>query len=317
MKRFPGGLLLFPMLISALVNTFLPGIFEIGGLSQALLTPDGLNYAVAATCFFSGAGLSIKTLGRVLKKQGILLLTKTIICIVSGFIFIKLFGDQGILGVSTIAFIAIITSTNPSLYLALEDDLGSHDDSLAFGLVGLFCVPAYPMMVYGISQAAPIDWTPILSTLVPIILGMLVGNLDKDMSKFLAPGVAVMTPLMGWSFGSSINLIDALQAGPQGILMTLVFYLAMLPILLFVEIKILKDDGISTIAMSSIAGMSVSVPAIMAATNPEIAPFVGEATAQITFGVVLTSILTPIIASKLDIIKHPEHKKHVKKSSLH
>lgn len=267
MKKFPGGLLLVPMLLSAIVYTFVPNLFRIGGMSQALLTTDGLNYVIGLTCFCSGAGLNIHRIGRVLKKQGVLLLTKIVICVVSSVIFIQLFGQAGILGISAVAFIATICSTNPSLYIALENDMGTQDDVSAFGLVGLLCVPAYPMLVFGLSQATAIDWMPILSTLIPILLGMLVGNLDENMAKFLAPGVAVLTPFMGWSFGANINLIDAVQSGFQGIIITLIFYILMLPILLTVEIKFLKEDGISALAISSIAGMSVSVPMLIAQAN--------------------------------------------------
>ena len=304
MKKFPGGLLLVPMLLSAIFYTFAPNLFRIGGMTQAMFTTDGLNYVIGVTCFCSGAGLNIHRIGKVLKKQGVLLLTKIIICVIASIIFIQLFGQSGFLGISAVAFIATICSTNPSLYLALENEMGTPDDVSAFGLVGLLCVPAYPMLIFGLSQATAIDWMPILSTLIPILLGMLVGNLDENMAKFLAPGVSVLTPFMGWSFGANINLIDAVQSGVQGVIITIIFYILMLPILLYVEMKLLKKDGISSLAISSIAGMSVSVPTLIAQSNPSIQPFVSSATAQIAFGVVLTSIITPYLAKKLNTRNH-------------
>ncbi|MRI81866.1 2-keto-3-deoxygluconate permease [Aerococcaceae bacterium DSM 109653] len=304
MRKFPGGLLLVPMLLSALFYTFSPNLFRIGGMTQAMFTTDGLNYVIGLTCFCSGAGLNVHRIGKVLKKQGVLLLTKIIICVIASIIFIQLFGQAGIWGISAVAFIAAICSTNPSLYLALEDEMGTPDDVSAFGLVGLLCVPAYPMLIFGLSQETAIDWMPIISTLVPILLGMLVGNLDENMAKFLAPGVSVLTPFMGWSFGASINLIEAVQSGLQGVIITIMFYVLMVPILLMVETKFVKTDGISSLAISSIAGMSVSVPFIISQTNPAIEPFVASATAQIAFGVVLSSIITPFLAKKLDIHNH-------------
>ncbi|MRI85182.1 2-keto-3-deoxygluconate permease [Aerococcaceae bacterium WS4759] len=304
MRKFPGGLLLVPMLLSAIFYTFSPELFRIGGMTQAMFTTDGLNYVIGLTCFCSGAGLNVHRIGKVLKKQGVLLLTKIIICVIASIIFIQLFGQAGIWGISAVAFIAAICSTNPSLYLALEDEMGTPDDVSAFGLVGLLCVPAYPMLIFGLSQETAIDWMPIISTLVPILLGMLVGNLDENMAKFLAPGVSVLTPFMGWSFGASINLIEAVQSGLQGVIITIMFYVLMVPILLMVETKFVKTDGISSLAISSIAGMSVSVPFIISQTNPAIEPFVASATAQIAFGVVLSSIITPFLAKKLDIHNH-------------
>lgn len=57
MREFPGGLLLVPMLLTALMNTFLPNFFtNLGGVSEALFTTSGLNYVIGAACFCSGAG---------------------------------------------------------------------------------------------------------------------------------------------------------------------------------------------------------------------------------------------------------------------
>lgn len=307
MKKFPGGLLLIPMFCAALVNTFIPDFFSnLGGVSEALFTTSGLNYVIGAACFCSGAGIDIKRLSIVLKKQGLIMLVKTIVCVVIGFLYIQFFGMDGIIGISALALITGICSTNPSLYLALEQDFGTQDDVNAFGLIGLFCVPAYPMLVFSIAQSTPIDWTPILSTLVPIIFGMIVGNLDKKMADFLQPGVVILTPFMGWVFGAGIDLISALQSGLQGILLTIAFYIILVPFLLTFERKFLHEDGVSALAATSIAGMSVSVPTLIAASAPEMAVYVSSATAQIALGVVITSILTPILV-KIDYNQtHPE-----------
>ncbi|MGX7092228.1 2-keto-3-deoxygluconate permease [Hutsoniella sourekii] len=308
MKKFPGGLLLVPMLVAAVVNTLAPNFFaNLGGVSEALFTTKGINYVVGATCFCSGATLNVRSLGNILKKQGTMILVKTLICVVAGFLYIKFFGQSGILGISAIAFVTVLCSSNPSLYLALEQDYGTPEDVSAFGLMGLICVPAYPMLVFSVAQSSPIDWTPIISTLIPIIFGMVVGNLDKDMAEFFKPGVVVLTPFMGWAFGVGINLIEAVQAGFQGIVITAMFYIFLLPALYLFERRVLKMDGITSIAMTSVAGMSVSVPSLVAATNSAVEPYVSSAVAQIAFAVVLTSIITPILEKRLDLSNHPEH----------
>ena len=57
MRKISGGLLLVPILLVALMNTFLPNFFtNLGGVSEALFTPSGLNYVIWAACFCSGAG---------------------------------------------------------------------------------------------------------------------------------------------------------------------------------------------------------------------------------------------------------------------
>ena len=57
MRKIPGGLLLVPMLLAALMNTFLPNLFtNFSRVSEALFTPSRLNYVIWEACFCSGAG---------------------------------------------------------------------------------------------------------------------------------------------------------------------------------------------------------------------------------------------------------------------
>ncbi|MGX7415168.1 2-keto-3-deoxygluconate permease [Aerococcus christensenii] len=299
MKKIPGGLLLIPMLVSALFCTFLPHFFEIGGATEALFTSKGLNYIIGFACLCSGVSLDIRQVSTVLKKEGMLILVKALLNIGLGLLFIHIFGMRGVFGISAIAYIVTICSTNPSLFLALEEDYGSQNDMAAFGLIGILCTPAYPLLVFSLSQATTINWTPIISTLIPILIGVVIGNIDTKMKDFLAPGAALSLPFMGFAFGANINLIDAIQAGPQGFLLTLLYYIPMVLLMVGFERYLLKKDGVTSIAMSSIAGMSVSVPVLIGQTLPVYQPLVGPATAQIAFGVVISSILTPILAQKL------------------
>lgn len=298
-KKVPAGLLLIPMLISALLNTFAPGLFNIGGVSEAFFTSAGTNYIIGAISFCSGAGIDFKEIVPIIKKYGTLMLVKTIICVTIGTLYIRFFGLSGIWGISAVALIAVICSTNPSLFIALVSDYGKTFDKGAFGFIGLFCVPAYPIFVYSISRAAEINWMPILSTFLPVLAGIIIGNMDKNSAKLFAPAVAPMIPFMGWIFGASVNIFDAFRSALTGSILVIVFYAALIPFMFMTEKYVLKDDGLATFAVSSVAGMSVSVPAVLLATNPEVTEFVGSATAQIAFTVVITSIITPYLAKKL------------------
>ena len=298
MKKIPGGLLLVPMFISALVATFAPGLFRIGGMTEAFLTPKGTNFIVALICFCSSTLLDLSTLKHVLRKQGSMLLLKIALCFGLSFLFSNLFGPVGVLGISSLAFAVAITSLNPSIYLALISDYGTEEDRGAFALTGILLTPAFPMLVFSIASASNFDWISLLSALIPTVLGILIGNLDRDMAKLLSPMIVPLTPIMGWIFGSSINLIAAVQSGISGILLTVLYYLAMFPIIYLFERYVLKEDGISTFGITSIAGASVPFPLILAELFPEVAAYAPTATAQIAMGVIITSILTPFVAAK-------------------
>ena len=61
MKKVPAGTLLIPMLLSALINTLSPGIFEsFGGITEAFLSARGTSYIVGLVCFCSATLLDIK-----------------------------------------------------------------------------------------------------------------------------------------------------------------------------------------------------------------------------------------------------------------
>lgn len=87
MKKIPGGLLLVPMLISALFATFLPDVFKIGGMTEAFFTTKGINYIVALVCFCSSAALDLEKMKKSYKKTRLNTCTKScdLFCI---FIFI-------------------------------------------------------------------------------------------------------------------------------------------------------------------------------------------------------------------------------------
>lgn len=151
---------------------------------------------------------------------------------------------------------------------------------------------------------------PVISVLIPISAGVIIDNLDKDLGKFFSAAFPILNPFMGWAFGAGINLISAFQAGFEGIILTVIFYVICFPLIWLFETKVLKENGMTTFGITSIAGLSVSVPMIIAAADPSVAEIARLAVAQIAFGVVLTSIITPILTEKY------ARKRNIQKRSL-
>lgn len=299
MKKIPGGLLLIPMLISAVFATFCPNLFYIGGLTEALFTKKGINYIVALITFCSATSLDFKSLAKVLKKQGLMLLLKIILCMAFSLLFFKFFGETGVWGISLLSFVCVLASLNPSLYIALTKDYATKTDESAFGLLGLLCLPVFPIIIYSVAQSQAIDFSPIISTLIPLILGILIANFDKDFASIFKGSTTMLTPFMGWSFGTGINLIESFKSGLQGLVLVVIFYvLIALPIYLF-EVKVLKSSGVSALGMSSMAGLTVSVPLILSQNSDYLASIAGTAASQIALGVVVTSVITPMLVKML------------------
>lgn len=135
MKKFPGGTLLIPMLNSSIFGTFFPKLFLIGGPTEALLSGQGLNFILGTIVMLSGCSLNLSSIVQVFKRYGIILSARLLFNTIAGILFVKLFGLEGVLGLSAIAFIVAITSMNPSLFLALSQDYGDEVDQNAFGLL--------------------------------------------------------------------------------------------------------------------------------------------------------------------------------------
>ena len=166
-------------------------------------------------------------------------------------------------------------------------------------MTGLLCLPVFPIIVYSVAQSQAIDFSPIISTLIPLVLGILVANFDKEFANIFKGSTTMLTPFMGWSFGTGINLIESFKSGVQGIVLVIIFYvLIALPIFLF-EIKVLKSNGVSALGMSSVAGLTVSVPLILSQNSDYLASIASQSASQIALAVVITSVITPILVKML------------------
>lgn len=294
-KKVPGGLLIVPMILSAIINTFFPEIFQIGNPTTALFTNNSTMVLVGLMLFASGTQFNLNKTVDVIKRAGILCVGKLLISYISGLLVIKFFGIEGVFGISAVAIIATITSCNPGLYLALINDYGDEIDGAAFGFLNLIVVPAVPLMILSSASGQGIDFKIIVANLFPFILGMVLGNLDSDFKNLYALATVILLPFMGICFGSSINFIVALKAGISGIILTLIFYLISLLPLLLIDRKVIKRPGYAAIAMSSVAGLSISVPSLAAEISNIYAPFMDVAMSQIALVSIITSIITPMI----------------------
>lgn len=226
------------------------------------------------------------------------MLVKLIVVIGLSILYSSLFGEAGILGVSAIAFTVAMISMNPALYISLMDDVGTDADKAAFGFTGLFSIPIIPVMIYSFGGNGAFDWMPIISTIVPLLLGIILGNLDHDFRDMFGGAVPILLPLLGWNMGQSMNLLDSLKAGASGLVLAALFY-AVNSILVLIDKQVLKNDGAAAMAMNSVAALSTSVPAVVALAHPEVEPFVTSAVAQILMASVISVFVTPAIVRKM------------------
>ena len=338
-EKVPGGLMVVPLFTAALLNTidqmhipfimtFLkslgvapvkPGIYEflrIGGFAQWLFK-DGALPLIALFLFCCGSQMNLRVGGVAMKKGVLLTASKYFTGVVVGVLWGKLSGDMmnGFLGLSTMAIIAAMTNGNGGMYAALTGQYGNRSDVGAVAVLSLNDGPFFTLMALGM-LGANFPIIAFVAVLLPIAIGMVLGNLDPDIRTFLKPGESLPIPFFAFALGAGMNFATffnpkVVVAGVTLGLMTVVLT-ALTGILVF---KLFREKSqIAPVAEASTAGNAVGTPAAIAAAasvaagagmmSPAEAQayknLVEIATLQVSLSTLTTAILCPFAVIMMD-----------------
>ena len=338
-EKVPGGLMVVPLFFAALLNTidqmhipfimsFLkslgvspvkPGIYEflrIGGFAQWLFK-DGALPLIALFLFCCGSQMNLRVGGVAMKKGVLLTASKYFTGVIVGVLWGKLSGDMmnGFLGLSTMAIIAAMTNGNGGMYAALTGQYGNRSDVGAVAVLSLNDGPFFTLMALGM-LGANFPIIAFIAVLLPIAIGMLLGNLDPDIRSFLKPGETLPIPFFAFALGAGMNFATffnpkVVVAGVTLGLMT-VTLTALTGILVF---KLFREKSqIAPVAEASTAGNAVGTPAAIAAAasvaagagmmSPAEAQayknLVEIATLQVSLSTLTTAILCPFAVIMMD-----------------
>ncbi|ARS53074.1 2-keto-3-deoxygluconate permease [Kushneria konosiri] len=337
-QKVPGGLMVVPLILGATLNTIdqlhLPWItavlqwlgagqtdsgnyefLRIGGFSQELFK-DGALVLIALFLFCSGSQMNLRVGGKALKK-GVLLvsakyLTGLAVGLALGFLFDPI---NGLLGLSTVAIIAAMTNGNGGMYAALTSQYGNRSDTGAVAILSLNDGPFFTLMSLGL-LGSQFPMIAFIAVLLPIALGMLLGNLDEDIRTFLKPGEILPVPFFAFALGANMNL--AVFFNPQvvgaglllGVMTTVLTGAA--GILIF---KVFRERSvIAPVSEATTAGNAAGTPAAIAAAAAVAASsgmmsaaeaqsyqdLVNIATSQISIATLTTAILGPAAVIIID-----------------
>lgn len=293
-KKVPGGIVLIPMFIMALVNTFAPNLVSsFGGATVSLFKTGTVSFA-ALILFFTGTDIKLENFKILFKRCSVLILAKILFSFVFGFLYVKMFGLEGILGVNAIAFVVCIASCNPGVFLGLILDYGDRDDKGNFPFMNVLSMPCFAILILNTSSGIEFDWMSIITVLVPFVLGIIIGNLDDNITKMGDVAVRACLPFMGFCFGSSINFITAFSSGFPGIALSVMYILFTVPFLLLVERLINKRPGYCAVSWCSIAGFALTVPPLLE-DIPYFEPYCTDAMSQISLALIITCLVCPYL----------------------
>ncbi len=294
MKKFPGGMMVIPLLLGCLINTFIPQVLEIGGFTTGLFK-SGTATLVGLFILCSGASINFKQAGLPLYKGAVLTVLKYAIGVLLGLGLNIIFGSRGLLGLTPLAVITAVTNSNGAIYTALAKEFGDDTDVGAIAILSLNDGPFLTMIALGTTGLANIPIISLVAAIVPLIIGMILGNLDSDFKKLLSDGLNMLLPFNGFILGANTSLLTIAQAGAGGILLGLVtvFFTGVITYYLYSMIR-RKADPMG-MAIGTTGGNAVAVPASVAMADPSLEPIMPVATAQVAASVVVTSILCPIL----------------------
>ncbi|WP_311531707.1 2-keto-3-deoxygluconate permease [uncultured Anaerococcus sp.] len=296
-KKIPAATIIVPLFVGALINSLAPSVFDLGPMTKAIASPDGLNAIIDITLLAVGSQLTLARLKKALHRGLVLLLSKWLTSIVLGYIFFKLFGRNGIFGISALAFIAAISNQNNSIFIGISGDYGDEYDIASAAITAIISVPIFTYFTLSMLGIADITPTSILDLAMPILLGIFLGNIDKSFCEFLAGTQKYIMPFLGFAIGCGINLSTILRGGAGGFILSLLTIGAAFVISLPLDIFINKRPGWAAIAIYTAAGNSVIVPALVAELDPSWQAYESLAAAQLGTVVIVSSILVPLAAS--------------------
>ncbi|EEG73645.1 putative 2-keto-3-deoxygluconate transporter [[Clostridium] hylemonae DSM 15053] len=297
LKKVPAGMMVIPLLLGSLINTLFPDALQIGGLTTALFSSAGTSTLLGAQLFCMGTALQVKDMPKVLKRGGVLLLAKFAVGALLGIIIGKIWGMEGVFGLTTLAVISAVTNSNGSVYLTLMGNYGDQADCGCFPLLALNDGPFFTLVALGASGLANIPFMSLLAAIIPIVLGMLIGNIDKGMRELFAPMGTAIIPLIGFALGAGIDLTSIIKGGFPGILLGLITVFVGGGFILVFDKFISRRPGYAAWAVATTAGNAVAVPAAVALIDTSWEPYVATATVQVAASVVVTCIVTPFITS--------------------
>lgn len=299
--KIPGGMMIIPLLIGALLKTAFPNlandpVFK-SSFTGGLLT--SANALLAAFYICLGSTIDLRSAGYILRKGVALWLGKVGLAALIGLLIKVIVPNQNdvILGLSALAIIAAFSDTNGGLYMALMGQFSKRaEDVAAYSIMSLESGPFFTMLILGVVGLASFPLTAFIYAILPLIVGMVLGNLDRDMREFLSKGQSVLIPMFALALGFGINLKTVVTAGVSGIILGLAVVVVTGIVLVLLD-RATGGSGLGGIAAASTAGNAAAVPVAVAAVYVGYKTVAPSATVQVAAAVIVTSILVPILTA--------------------
>lgn len=299
-KRIPGGLMVVPLMLGALVNTFCGGIWQMfDGTFTTYLWKSGAMPLLSAFIFCNATTIDFRKAGVAVYKGVLLTIVKVGLGTAVGLVCGRLFGEAGFLGLSTLAIVAALVNSNGGLYAALAGEYGDATDVGAVSILSINDGPFFTMLALGAAGAANIPLSVLLGCMIPVVAGCILGNLDEDIRRFCEPGATLLIPFFAFPLGAGLNILNLVKAGASGVLLG-IGCLVITGLGGFVVYRLLRIRHPEVgAAIGTTAGNAAATPLAVAAVDASLLAVAETATAQITAAIIVTATGCPLLVSFL------------------
>src|SRR6266496_1764029 len=98
-------------------------------------------------------------------------------------------GSLSILAVFYVCMGAAINDTNGGLYMALMGKYGTTEEAAAYSAMSLESGPFFTMVTLGVAGLSSFPWQTLLGAILPLCVGIILGNLDPEIRQFFGGAV--------------------------------------------------------------------------------------------------------------------------------
>ena len=291
--KIPGDIIIIPMFIGCAINSLMPQVLQIGGFTTPIV--KGAGPLVGAFLFFIGGTISLKNTPKAVGRGAAIILSKIAVSVILGLLVAKLLGDN-FLGLSALAIIGAMSVANNAMYAGIVDVYGNEIDAGAVGITTLSVGPMVTMAALASAGLANISIWHLVGTVLPLVLGIALGNAFPFMKKALSNGVPAIIMIVGFCLGANMSFGQILEGGLPGILLGILTTALGGAVAIWVD-RSTGGSGIAGAAISSTAASAIATPAALAAVDASFKGLESIATTQITASVIVTAILTPLLTA--------------------
>lgn len=217
-------------------------------------------------------------------------------------------GEAGFFGITSMAMIAGITNSAGGLYLGLAQQYGDETDAGAISILSLNDGPFFTMIAMGTAGMASIPIESFIATLIPLIIGIIWGNLDTTFRRVAADAMPIITFFMMIPIGAGMSLKSIAAGGIGGVVLAVISALSAFVFYFVFQLTLPKKKrNAMGAAIGTTAANATSVPASLAEVDPTWQAAASTATAQLAVAAIVTAFTAPVITSLCD--KHMRKKK--------